>query len=483
MSEKTSLKKNIALNMIYKLLIIIIPFVTSPYLSRMLGPEASGTYAYINSLVSYFVLFAALGINGYGTRLIARCKSNDIDVRQNFWSLFIIQVFTFGVSILLFYLYVIIFKSSDILYLLFIFTILGGLLDVTWLFQGLENFGRVVLRNSLIKIVSLILIFIFVKSPDDLWEYILIVSGSTCISQLIMWPYIFRHIKWARFDSLILKKHIKPILILFIPTFAISIFNTMDKIMLGQFVSVEKVGFYDYSEKIIAVPKNLIAALGHAMLPRVSFMVAEGKDDEAKKYLSYTYYFVFIFCYLIAFGLAASGECFAVLYWGQDYIECGKILALLAPAFVFICVGNVIRTQYLIPNMMDKEYVISICLGALVNFVGNLIVIRYWGVIGACITTIMAEFTVMAVQFFFVRKKVSIFKDFIYSIPFLLIGVLMYIVITLINNNYAHSIHKFLIMVSVGGAIYLMLTSIIILLSKNNNAIWLKQKVLRRIKK
>ncbi|MCI7678042.1 MAG: flippase [Streptococcus orisratti] len=469
MSTKNKIGINVIYNMSYQILAIIVPLLTSPYISRVLGAEQIGIDSYTSSVVFYFVIFAILGINNYGNRTIASEKGRVSNLSQIFSNIYIIQLIMSIVMTLLYLAYILLFVDRYILiFYIQIFQILANMVDVTWYFYGKEEFKVTVLRNSFVKIIGLVLIFIFVKNSGDLWKYTLITVGSAFLGQACIWPFLLKEVQIVRPVWIEVKKHIKPIIILFIPVLAISIFTNIDKLMIGQFSSVIQNGYYENANKIIGIPKALVTALGTVMLPRTAALLSNGKEDKSRYYVEVTIMYTTFFSSALMFGMMAVAERFAVLFWGKDFVFSGILIIGLAPAFVFSVIGNVVRTQYLIPRARDKEYTISLIIGAAVNIIINYFFIPVWGSVGAVIGTVIAEFLMTLLQVHLVRKEISIYKYILNSLPFYFFGLVMYFVIILLGNFFsANSFVNLLILISCGGISYFLLCIGFMTISKN----------------
>lgn len=436
-----SIKKNFTYNIVYQILILIIPLITAPYISRVIGAEGQGIYSYTYSIAQYFVLFAMLGLNNYGNRTIARVRDDKEKLSKEFWSIYGLQTITTTIMLILYVLYILFLNNSYKMYntiqLVYVFS---TMFDINWFFFGIEKFKLTVIRNAIIKILSACSIFIFVKSKDDLVLYMLIMVGTSLISQLSLWTFLRKYIFFVKPTWNSIKKHIKPNAILFVPVIAVSIYKMMDKIMLGNLSNIANVGYYENAEKIINIPNSIITALGTVMLPRMSNLVANGKNSKIREYIDKSMEFILFLSIPITLGLIAIGKNFAPLFFGESFAKTGEIIQYLAITLIFISWANVIRTQYLIPNEKDKSYVISVFLGAVVNFIINSLLIPKYDAIGAAIGTIFAEMVVMVYQTYAVRKELSIKKYFNFLLKFLISAFVMYIIIIqferFIENKY-----------------------------------------------
>ena len=449
--------KNLIYNISYQILIVIVPLITSPYLARTLGAEQIGVYSYTYSVVYYFMIFAVLGINNYGNRSIAKVRDDKELCDKTFCSIYALQLFLSLCVIVAYIVYCMLFVTnySTVVWIQGLY-ILSNMLDITWYFYGKENFKLNVMRNAAVKVISLVLILITVKNSSDIWKYTLIMSGSSVMGQIIVWPKVFKEVNLKIPSVREVFKHIKSVCILFVPVLAISIFSYMDKVMLGHISGMRETGYYENAEKIISIPKALIQAVGTVMLPRTANMIAHGLDEEVQSYIKTTMVGVLFISFACAFGLAGVSTVFAPIYWGNQFMKCGDIIAYMAPALIFSVFGNVIRTQYLIPKELDKEYTVSLVLGALTNLCLNTILIPQLGAIGATIGTVGAEFVLCFYQVWAVRKDLQILEYIKNSIPFLFLGFGMFVIVKVIGMISKVSVITLFVQIIIGGIFYIL---------------------------
>lgn len=452
----SSLKKNLAYNVAYQILVIILPLITAPYVSRVLGADGLGTYSYIFSIVTYFGLFGMLGIANHGNRSVALVRDNRQKVSEAFSNTYIIQLCTTVITLLLYFLFIYCWFSGDktIAYIESII-VLSYVLDITWFFFGLEQFAVTVTRNAIIKIATVVAIFIFVRSREDLWIYALIMSCGMLFSQIYLWLRIRKYADFCKPSWSQVKSNIKPVLMLFIPAIAYSIYKLLDKVMLGAMSSMSQVGLFDNAEKIINIPSSLITAFGTVMMPRITVLLGTG-DEHRISYLnkiSVRYFTLLVVG--AAFGLAGICNVLAPVYFGSEFVGSAPIIAGLGFSLIFVTWANVIRTQYLIPNKLDKPYVISSVIGALANLAVNIILIPKFAGIGAMIGTIIAEFTVFFVQLILVRRSFPM-SQYLQPVLFLFpIGMIMFAVVYWIGAYMGNTIITLIIQILVGGFLYL----------------------------
>lgn len=454
----SKLKINFFYSIVYNFLTISIPLITAPYLSRVIYVKGIGEYSYTYSIAQYFVLFAMLGINNYGSRTIAKNRDSREKLSIIFCEIYCMQLIV--ASIVFFtYLFLIFNVSSNYKTLFFmqIFYVFSACLDINWFFAGIEQFKITVIRSSVIKIISTILIFLLIKEYDDLWKYSLITSLSTLISQIVLFVFIKKYVILKKIYLRNVLKHIFPNVKLFVPIIAVSIYNIMDKIMLGAMCDTLEVGFYENAEKIIQVPIVIISALSTVMLPRMSNLFANNKESKIKEYIRISIINVMFFIIPIILGLIAIAKDFSILFFGSEFAKTGYLIMLLSSVLFFKAWANVIRTQYLIPKEYDKIYILSVCLGAIVNLIINMLLIPQYGSVGACIGTIAAEIIVMLYQTYYVRKELDI-KVYIDSTKSVFVkSLLMFCIMLGINFIKCSLIVKVVIQIMSGIIIYCFL--------------------------
>lgn len=463
----TSIRKNLTYNIFYQVLQIILPLITAPYISRVLGSEAIGIYAYTASVGNYFVLFAMLGIANHGNRSIALNKEH-LCQEKVFNEIYTIQLFTASISLLFFVCFCFISKFDNKYILYFqLLHVCSAIFDVNWLFWGLEEFRITVVRNTIIKVISAACIFVFVKNQEHLSIYALIITSSSLISQLILWVNAKRHFRFkiCKIDDI--KGHIKPILILFIPIIAYSIYKIMDKIMLGQMTSMEQVGYYESAERFINIPIGFITAFGTVMMPRISALVSADDNGRIENYnkLSFKYFTIIIIA--ISFGLIGISNVLAPVFYGAEFIYSSKIISILSLSLFFITWSNIIRTQYLIPQKNDKPYVVSTIVGACINLVINFLLIPIMGSEGAAVGTVFAEGSVFFAQVILIRKEYRVIKTILRTGRFFLYGILMCAIVRVIGMNNSTCILTLLEQIIVGAFFFMTLVLVDFIISKD----------------
>lgn len=462
---------NILYSVSYQLLNIAIPILTTPYLSRVLGAEMIGMYSYTFSIASYFVLVAMLGINNYGNRTIASVRDDKYQTSNVFWNIYLIQLVSSILMIFAYLLYLVILAPNSILSWIWIIYVISASLDISWYYFGIEEFKLIVIRNFIIKVITVVLIFLLIKSSNDIWVYTVIISISTFINQSMLWFYLRKRIFFILINIGEVKKHIKPIIVLFVPVVAVSLYTIMDKIMLGILSNIEQIGYFDSAQKIMVIPTGLITALGVVMLPKMSNIFSKGQTDKVNSYISISLRLSMFLSFALASGLAGISETFTPIFFGSDFMPTGNVMALLSISIIFIVWANVIRTQYLIPSCRDKVYLISVALGAITNILFNFLLIPHFGAVGAAIGTVLAEFTVAFYQTWAIRNELNVSYYLKNSLPFLFAACTMFIFIKYLEVLLSISVSSLLIQICVGAIVYLFITTSFILIKNKRSAI------------
>ena len=286
------------------------------------------------------------------------------------------------------------------------------------------------------------------------------------IANLLLFPKARKLLDVLDYKKIRTEKHIKPILILFIPCIAISIYKVMDKVMLGAMTQMKEVGFYEGSERIINIPLVFVTSLGTVMMPRISNLLSSNEKEKSDNYLYKSIIFMMFLASSMCFGIVAVADIFVPIFFGSGFEKCINILTILMPSCIFLAFANVIRTQYLLPHEMDRQYVFALLMGAVTNLGLNLLLIPRYASIGASIGTLITEIVVCFFQCFSVRRYISLKKYIVCSIPFVVSGILMSIIIRSINFNVDNLYIVLLIKILFGILIYFSILSILFALWK-----------------
>ena len=402
--KKTSLTKNYIYNLSYQLLVLVIPLITMPYISRVLGDYNVGVFNFIQAVVGYFVLFGCVGLNLYGQREIAACGDDLVKRSKVFWELQTIRTVTVGVAFLLYTLCVrLMVKEISLYYYLFSIEILASILDISWFFQGIEQFRVQTIRNLAVKATGVACIFLFVKTEQDLAIYIGCYAATVFLGNLWLWFCLRGDLIRMPMHQLRPLRHIKPVLIVFLPQIATSIYAQLDKTMIKFLSDFNEVAYYSQAEKIVKLVLTVVTAMGLVMLSRIAIIHSKKDKEQVIKYINNSFRYLFFLMWPCMFGCMAIAHKFVPWYFGAGYEKVAPCMIVLSPIIVMIGLSNTLGTQYLLPTNQMKFYTTSVIVGAVTNALLNLILIKPLGCIGASIATVLAELAVTAVQFWFLR--------------------------------------------------------------------------------
>lgn len=458
----SDIKKNYLYNIFYQILAIIVPVITTPYISRILGVTGVGKYNYVYSVAYIFSLFCWMGTNIYGQKEIAYCGDNKEDRSIVFYEINIIKLGAFLLSSI-FYVITIVYMHEDvILFSLAYFYLLANFVDISWLYQGLENFKSTVLRNSIVKIVSVVLVFILVKDQDDIWVYVLILAFTTFMGQLFMWFNVPKLICKVDFRSLHIRRHVKATIILFLPSVATYVYTSLDKVMLGAMTNSDEVGFYSQSEKIIKLAMTIVTSLGVVMIPRMTTLIKEQKWEMIKIYLDKTFRFVFFLSMPMIAGMVAISDIFIPWFLGEGYESSILLFQILSPLILIIGIASVTGQAVLVSLNKQSYYTITVVCGAIVNCILNLFLIPKYASIGASFATLVAEGIVTTLQLLGVSEYFN-HRAFIFNwLKYTVCAALMFIVVRLIDKIllFQSSFLKLGIDIIVGFAFYLFILAV-----------------------
>lgn len=425
--------KNYFYNVSYNILIIIAPLLTVPYISRVLGPMGVGINASTNSVITYFLLIGTVGITMYGNREIAFVRDDFAKRSQIFWEIEFLQICTIAFAYICF-LFFLNFENQYKVYFFYqSLFVVAGAFDISWYFMGLEDFKKTVLRSIVVKVLSLVAIFTFVKSSNDTGIYILILSGSQLISNITLWPYLPKLVKKPIWNKLRPFSHLGPSITLFIPQIATTIYLSVNKTMLWKLDSVTASGYYDYSDKLVKLVLAIVTATGTVMLPHIANLYMKSEMEKVKKYLYASFDFVLLTSVPMMCGVAAIATTLAPWFFGRQFSSVSSLLMIEAPVIVLIGMSNVIGQQFLLPTKRTKVYTISVTLGAVTNIVFNVPLILLWGVKGAMFATLVSELCVTGYQLWSTRDILSqreLMKNFW---KYLFAALVMFLVVFNIN--------------------------------------------------
>jgi O-antigen/teichoic acid export membrane protein len=430
-----SLKKNLAYNLALNFLNILFPIITVPYISRVLGLKNVGIVSFVNSYVSYFSLFAALGIIYYGVREIAKLKGNLEKTSKLFSELFRINIIS---TLIVTILYICTVFFVPMLYKDRILLLIAGAalyltpISIDWYFQGLENFRIITIRSLVIKVASIIGLFLFVKQSDDVIVYVALTAFSRVGANFWNIFYAIKQglkISWKKLNT---RQHIKPMLIFFAANIAVSVFIMLDVLMLGFLSNYEQVGLFTSPNKIIMIILVAFTAINTVLLPRLSYNKNNKDEDTNNILLQNTFDFMSFIIIPAATGLFLSSSRFVPLFFGNEFLGSIIPMQILSFKVIVIMINSFFATNVLIALGYESKFLRAVVLTAIISFVLNWIFIPRFGAVGAAATSVVAEGFEILLNLFFVYKLTKIrvkwtemYRSILFTLPIILIYFLL----------------------------------------------------------
>lgn len=432
----SSLKGNIILNYINTISGLIFPIITFPYAARVLMPEGIGVVNFQNSIIGYIVLLTSLGIPLYAVREIARCR-NDLELRDRTT----IEVLLLSIILCVFG-YIIVWllgeyvpriqEDAKLFYILSLTIICTGI-GAQWFYQGIEDFLFITVRGLIIRFLCTIGLFIFVKDKDDLYLYGLYVIGSTVGNNIVNCIHLRKYVKLVRvkWNQLNIVRHIKPAFQIFMLNVIISVYIQLNTVMLGFMTDDRAVGLFTSGTKLTHLIIVVLTSLGTAMLPRCSNLISEGKYDDFNAVITKSYHLLMFSAIPLTVGTILLARPLVYCFCGGEFSGSVPVVLYTAPTIILIGMTQVIGIQILYPYGKENLVIISTLVAAVVNVFLNIFLIPFFAEVGAAISTLVSEFSVLIVQvrlgrtfipFRYWDKQISIylFASFLMSIGILM---------------------------------------------------------------
>ena len=456
-----SIKKNYFYNLLYQVLLVISPLITMPFLSRSSGVSGIGEYSYAYSIISYFVLVATFGFDVYGRREISYYKDDIKKRTESFLSVQIIKTI-FTIFTLICYIIFSLFNPNKILLFLLVFHLINVPLNIGWFFQGIEEFKKITIRGFLLKIIDLVFVVFFIKEPTDLNLYVFGSSFIAFVTFFALWIDIKKYICKVDLSFIKIKNTFKEGAIFFLPAIATSIYTLLDKTMLGIITKgyIEN-GYYEQAQKINVVLLKLVLALGTVLLPQIANAYKKNNKKNIQKFILKSANYVFFISIAIAFGLMSISEYFVPWFFGKSFNKVSILLNFSGFILIFQGLDDIFGMQYLVSTNNQKKYVISLFLGAFVNFFCNLILIRHFQSVGALIASLIGEIAIVFIQIFMVKKDINVFEILKLSYNYFFAGIIMYLICKIVSIVLNPSIFATIILTLVGIVTY---TSVLLIL-------------------
>ena len=447
----SSLKKNYFFNLLYQILILSIPLITTPYLSRVLGADKIGEYSFAQSIVSYFMLFAVLGTSLYGQREIAYEKAKNGNVAKTFIEIAVVRCIGVLLCVLGYCVLVVPNIENHLLYLVASIELLATAFDISWFYQGIEEFQNITILNGISKILGTVFIFIFIESANDLELYVTFYCGAILIGNVFQWIILPRYIKIKRIHSFKILIHVKKSIRLFVSQLAIQLYTVLDKTMIGVITKSNfENGYYEQSQKVVKMTTTIVTAIGAVMASRIATLYGDGYEKNMEKIrhlLELSFRLVFCMSLPITFGIILIASRFVPVFYGSGYEKVIPMISMLSVIVPAVGTSNIIGIQLFVPSNREKLLTQSVIVGSCVNIILNFFLISRYGAIGAVIASIVAEYSVTIVQIYLARKEISCKRIMGLFIRYLTFSIIMFIIGGMVSNNVTTGIRGMLIIV------------------------------------
>ncbi|HEL1758419.1 TPA: flippase [Streptococcus suis] len=473
-SRTKSIKRNFILNFIFTVSGIVFPLLAFPYASRILLPEGTGKVAFVSSIVSYFTMIGMLGVPVYGIRACAKVRNDKKLLSKTVFEIFILNSITMLLSLLLYFITIVSLpRLSELKTLFYInsLTLILNLFGFDWLYKALEEYEFITKRTVLIKCFALILLFFLVKESTDYTEYSIILIMASTGSYVFNFLNLRKVIDFSNIGNLKFFHHLKPMFTFFIMAVATTIYSSLDAIMLGFISGDQSVGYYNAAINIKNVLLSMITSLGAVLLPRLSVYVQQQKFDEFRTLTLQALQFVVYTSIPLTFYFIIFAESSIYFLSGIAYYGSVLPMQVVMPTLFLVGISNLIGIQILVP--LDKETVVvkSVCIGAVVNLLINVLLIPIFGAVGAAVGTLVAEIFVTAYQLYYLR---TFLKDIIIQIKWknILISTVLASILVYIFRE-VNNFESPLIVLILSSIIFGMIYGIVLILMKDDALILL----------
>ena len=455
----SSIKKNFIYSSFFQVLSLITPFITAPYVSRVLGADGIGIQSYTASYQTYFSLFAALGTATYGAREISRARNDEHQRSILFWEIELLTIVTSSVSMAGWMFFILCVKEYQIYYIVLSLNILAVMFDISWFFSGIERFDLIVVRNTVFKLAGIVCIFVFIKAEDDLLLYIMILAFTTLLSNISIWPLVKKYTVKVKIKDIKIRRHLKETIIYFIPTIAASVYVVLDKTLIGLIThDTAENGYYQQADKVIGMAKSLVfTAINSVVGVRISYLFKEDCMDEIRQRIENSIHFILLMGIGCMFGIMGVAENFVPVFFGKGYNNVIFLLYIMSPIIVIVGISNCLGSHYYTPSGRRIESTKYIIAGSFINLILNLILIPTFRSCGAAAASIMAELVIPILYVRHSSRFVTVSMLLRFGWKKFAAGSIMFGVVLLIGKSGLVSFVKLLIQVVCGIGVYVTL--------------------------
>lgn len=453
----SSVAVNYMYSLLFQILTIVAPLITTPYVSRILQADGIGAFSLTTTNASYFTLVGVFGLGTYGQLEIAKAKDNLVQISKLFFEIMLVRLLTHAVCIAAYAVLVVANPQYRTLYLIQGLLLLASMLDVTWFFQGMEEFKRVAIRNIVIKAVGVALIFLLVKQKSDLPVYTLINTGSTLLGNLCLYPVLKKYVRKVKFQALNPWRHVVKSTAFFLPSIASVIIASVDKTMIGIITQSEaENGYYELAYRIELVCFCMFASLNMVMRSKMAYLSYNSREDEMKRYLMESIRFVSLIACPISLGIIGVSRTFVPWYFGDGYTKVMTLLQVFSMWMFFKGNSNCLLEQYVMASGRQRTFNIIIWIGAVFNACANAVLIRMYQSVGAAMASVGAEIFIFVLALYASRDVISPSVLLKGAYKYIVSAAVMLVVVLAVSKRMTPGGYAMLAQICTGAVIYML---------------------------
>lgn len=473
-----TLAENVFYNMLYQVIVTVLPIVTTPYTARVLGLHANGIHSFTESIVTYFIIFGSLGTSLYGIRKVAYVRDNNKQLAHTTLEIILLKLILMAATLAVYIPVVCINSEYSTIYYIHIINIVANGIDISWFYQGVEDFKRVTIRNLFVKLIYVVSLFLFIRQPEDLNKYVFLIVASAMIGNFLMIYYLPQYItiSWkAKFKPFC---HVRDCFMLFIPQAMNYVYALLDRSMLGWMTNTDNVSIYDQAQRLIRMVTAILQSVGYVMMARVANMTISNDEDGIVRYAHKSVNFNMFLACPAMLGLIGIADDFIPFFLGGEYLGVVPVLKLLCILVLTMSLNSILGVQLLMPMGREKVYATATTFGAVTNVLINVVLIPFIGIKAACISSILAELVVISISYWNLRAMLNIRRIIKDNVFVAIASTVMFLVVRLISRVETGILLKLFLEIIGGGIVYIG----IMFLVRNEILLIIYNKVLNYIK-
>lgn len=451
--RQANLKRNFMWQSATQILSMILPLVTSPILSRALGVEGVGIYAYVTAVQGYFIMAANLGIYKYGLREIAKVRDDEHELSRVFWEIWWIHAILSATVAIAYLVFAFMFVSYRTYFLICFMGFLANVFNLNWLFSGVEDIRRIAIRDITTKVVSFVLVVLLVRDESDLGIYFIIMQTSALVAGAIYWFGAPQYIHWEHASWRGMMAHYRGLMILSVPVAIESIYTSIGRVLLGTMADQSQVGYFDNADKAL-IARTIIWSLTTVLMPRMASVLNKKDTGQFDRLMGKAVNIIMVLACAFGFGTAAVGDTFAVLFWGSEFEPSGVLISIMALAMPGMALARVVREQYLIPLSRNREYLVATLIGTVANIVMNIALIPFLGARGSAIAVFCTEYMICIVQIVLTRNELDMKRYLHRTGVYPIFGMIMFGIVKLVACLPIELWVSLLVQIGVGAFVY-----------------------------